>query len=375
MRSSIPVSLIRELIEADVDRLLDPDFARGLPRALEIYRQALLAYHRGDGAGLGKIASSLPADALHDVPELPTLIHLRRTILARDAASADIDEHHRRIEPASPWAGEILILLAAVAETIEDFHHAQRLHLEAAAALGRIEAWGKALRAEANSIVNLTNIDSERRYFPEYMVLLRRARKLKQFNIVATTYLNLSREYQRIGANQNALRFCNRAIAAAGSNPGGLTAMLAVAHRAHLLHELDRPREAEVDFELASTSTFPAVQAACSVLAGLLKKTPVTAPANAPTTWKERAAEDVARLPLSVIEEKVVRFLAEKPRKKFDITDHLFGEDLHPLTAENRLKNLIHRIRRKRPGLIVLKDDHYCLADPERELQPRKRVR
>lgn len=375
VESAISVSLIREMIEADVDRLLHPDFARRLPPALEIYRQTLLAYHRGDLRGVERIAAALPAPPPADLPCLPALIELRRKILARDATVDEIDAHERAFDPASPWHGELLILLAAVCETIEDFHRARRLHVEAAAALGKIGAWGKALRAEANAIVDLTNIEPERRYFPEYLVLLKRARKLKQFNIAATTLLNLSREYQRIGALQNALRFCNRAIAAAGSNPGGITAMLAVAHRAHLLHELGRPREADVDFELASTSTFPAVQAACAVLAGLMRRSPADAPRGAPTTWKERATESPALLPLSAIEEKVIRFVSEKPRGKFEITDHLFGDDVHPLTAENRLKNLIHRIRKKRPGLIVLKDDRYSLADPEREIRSRKKAR
>lgn len=375
VESAISVPLIRELIEADVDRLLHPDFARRLPPALEIYRQTLLAYHRGDLRGVEKIAAEVPPGLSRDVPCLPVLIELRRKILTRDATAPEIDTHERSFDPESAWYGELLILLAAVCETIEDFHRARSLHVEAAAALEKIGARGKALRAEANAIVDLTNIDPERRYFPEYMVLLKRARKMKQFNIAATTSLNLSREYQRVGALQNALRFCNRAIAAAGSNPGGLTAMLAIAHRAHLLHELNRPREAEVDFELASTSTFPAVQAACAVLADLMRRSPAEAPTNAPTTWKERAAETAGRLPLSAIEEKVIRFVSEKPRGKFEITDHLFGDDVHPLTAENRLKNLIHRIRKKRPGLIVLKDDRYSLADPEREIRPRRKAR
>ena len=371
------VVLICELIEADVDRLLDPTFAQSLTPALQFYRQVLLSYHRGDLAHLKKASTQIVPLLTQENSLLPLLTELRLVLLERNAKREQLAKIEKELDLNNPWCGEILILLAAIYETLGDFNSALRLHQKSAVELKKIGAEGKALRAESNSVANLSNLDPERKLIPEYTNILRQAKKLRQYNIMATTLLNLSREYQKMGALKNALRFCNRSVAACKTNPGGLTYYLALAHRAHLLLEMGRRLEAEVDFELACTSDFPVVKAACNVLSVLFGEASADPSTSGLNTWEERLSQhqkNEKHVPLSPVEEKLVRFLAEKPREKFAITDHLFGVELHPLTAENRLKNLIHRVRKKIPGLILLKDDLYSIADPELEVRQIKKT-
>jgi tetratricopeptide (TPR) repeat protein len=371
---------ICKLIEADVELLLSPEFAISIPADLQRYRHVLLAFHRGDATALEKLIKASGDTALSFDP-INILLKMRLGIVTRKLTSSELKCVLESKQDLGPWWGEALIVAAAGYEVIEDFQSALRCHQEAAIELRKIGAAGKALRAESNAIANLSNLEPERKLIPEFFSLYRQAKKLRQYHIMATILLNLSREYQRMGALKNALKLCNRALAASKSNPGGQIYYLVIAHRAHLLFDLGHRLDAETDLELARTSDFPVVKSACQVLSVIFGEHPATVVGETKglSTWTERLREhhDPAhqRSLLSPVEESLVQFLAEKPRGKFEITDHLFGKDLHPLTAENRLKNLIHRVRKKVPGLILLKGEAYTLADVETQVRTRSKIK
>lgn len=360
---------IRILIEADVERLLELEFKIALTPELELYRQSMLAFHRGDINALENIKNSA-----QDFSEISTLIELRRGILKRDFTQAKLVQLFES-SPQGPWKGEFLILCAAAFESINDFVTARKLHIEAVPALEAIGAFGKSLRSRSNAIANLSCIEPERKMLAEYNAIYREARKLRQNDIMATTLLNLSREYHRMGAHKMALKTCHRSIAANRGNAGTLIYFLAIVSRAHIYFDLGRKAEAETDLELARGSGFTPVQAACQTLDALMGQGEVTeiSVTSMLPSWKERLEardrrSDDLRSKLSPLEESLVRFLAASSRGKFEITDHLFGAKLHPFTAENRLKNLIHRIRKKHPGLIIFENDLYSLSEVDHPL-------
>jgi hypothetical protein len=171
-----------------------------------------------------------------------------------------------------------------------------------------------------------------------------------------------------MGAYTVALRYCQKALAACQPDPGSFIYYLSLAHRAHLLFDLGRRIEAKADMELASIADFPAVKSALESLRIIMGESSASDVGNTLRTWQERL--DVFRADgkdgkLSPVEERLLHFLSSGAREKFEIADHLFGRDLHPLKAENRIKNLVHRIRKKFPGLIVFEQDRYFLADGE----------
>lgn len=355
----IPAEAVRKLIESNVDALLLYDVEEPTHPALELYRQVLLAFHRGDANAIARLQGEQEVNS-----ELRIAIELRRQICSGAVDPKFIEEISKQKHQIG-WLGEILILAAAAQEILGDFSSARELHRRAAKALLQIGAKGKSLRARSNMVANLSNIEPDRKLIPEYLSLVREARKLRQHNIMATCLLNLSREYQKLGARKIALRYCQRAFAAIKGDPGGQIYFLVLVHRAHLLFELGRSVEAKVDAEQASAADFPSVQSALAALRTIMGET--AAPENPMLrTWQERLNEfrSGKALTLSPVEEKLVSFLTEG-REKFEIADHLFGRDLDPLKAENRVKNLLHRIRKKFPGLIHLDGDRYFLADSE----------
>jgi hypothetical protein len=54
---------------------------------------------------------------------------------------------------------------------------------------------------------------------------------------------------------------------------------------------------------------------------------------------------------------------AEGPIDKFQIMSHLFGPEVEVLVAENRIKNLLFRIRTKAPQTIYFKNGKYHLKE------------
>ncbi|MGZ3694573.1 MAG: hypothetical protein ACXWQO_10360 [Bdellovibrionota bacterium] len=358
------------LIEANVEQLLAYDLEPADSPALEFYRQVLLAFMRGDSESISRFLEDLKqtrAELLQEIPCLLDLTRLRYKLLT-ETKEQDLKRELAESPADGLWAGEKLMLLAAVAEKLQNFTLALELHKKAAKELLVIGATGKSLRARSNMIANLSNIEPERKLIPEYFYLYREAKNLRQTNIMATTLLNLSREYQKIGAIQVALKYCQRSLAASRDNIFGLIHGLALAHRGHLYCQLGRLIDAQVDLEQIQQSDFSAVKAAAEILAALLAKQPasLSQPPGLLRTWSERLEDFNSgknKLRLSPVEEKLIQFLSEKPRSKFEITDHIFGTELHPLKAENRLKNLIHRVRKKFPGLIYLENEQYFLAD------------
>ena len=76
---------------------------------------------------------------------------------------------------------------------------------------------------------------------------------------------------------------------------------------------------------------------------------------------------------LSPLEERLLEFIAASPKTKFEIMDHLYGDRLNTEVRENRLKNLLNRLRKKRPELIVFENEKYRIAD-EVFLKQKERV-
>ncbi|OFZ55994.1 MAG: hypothetical protein A2428_08570 [Bdellovibrionales bacterium RIFOXYC1_FULL_54_43] len=76
-----------------------------------------------------------------------------------------------------------------------------------------------------------------------------------------------------------------------------------------------------------------------------------------------RGAVEEARPRLSGKLEKIVLAALETQRSRVELVELVFGNQLPFETAENRLKNLLHRIRKKLPGLIAQQHGYYVRTD------------
>jgi hypothetical protein len=170
-----------------------------------------------------------------------------------------------------------------------------------------------------------------------------------------------------------ALKIVNRALdLAAQACFGSYQYYLALCHRCHLLQAAGRQEAALVDLEEASCSELPEVQDAVRVLSAKIgvdfKGQAVSGPKT--KTWAERRADlslRNARLDISALsdlENNLIEQLATKPKSTHELIAALYGPRGSFFDRENRLKQLLHRVRKKRPQLIRYESGCYFLNDP-----------
>lgn len=80
------------------------------------------------------------------------------------------------------------------------------------------------------------------------------------------------------------------------------------------------------------------------------------------TLQSQTPSFDIKKFALSELEEKLLKYIQNGPKSKFEIIDHLYNEQSDILACENRLKNLFFRIRTKFPGLIINKKGLYAIG-------------
>jgi tetratricopeptide (TPR) repeat protein len=386
---ALDCKLIAELIEAGLDELLAMRRTDEIPRPLALYRAALIAFHQGN---IGALDEQLRSPRLElgdpDDAGIRDLIALRRALLGGETDLSWLSEMSSPVLPTPPhWQGEKCILIAYLYTTRGDHGAAMAWFKKSIAGLRRIGAVKKVLRAEMSLLVAISNLEPERKFLSEYYSIYRSAVSIGEVTSAATCLLNLSREYQKMKAYQVALKFCNQGLKLAEEIVGSQIYFLLLAHRCHLFWQLGREREAEVDLEMIQTSDHPEVRGACQILLEIVGKSGEQADSKVTLlpNWKERRDEHYgnegrlpARIkgrrsrdetkPLGAQEEKLIQFLSEQPRDKFEIGLHLFGERIDPLVAENRLKQLIFRVRKKIPGIINMNSEsgRYSISDINR---------
>lgn len=62
------------------------------------------------------------------------------------------------------------------------------------------------------------------------------------------------------------------------------------------------------------------------------------------------------------LERRVIDALADGPKTKYELTLLVFGCKGNQLSLENRLKQILFRVRKKTPGLIELRDQKYVMV-------------
>jgi len=195
---------------------------------------------------------------------------------------------------------------------------------------------------------------------------------------VSVEVLNTRRPSARskviLGAYDVALVYSQLALEHLEAEYGSLHYGLSLANRCHTYLLMGREYEANLDFQKALSITHVEVQGALEVLTRMRSGNIAYDDAfNHPLipTWRERYQEFLknagvsgGQFPkLSELEQKVVGLLSKEPMSKHSLIQEIYGIEIDFFAAENRLKNLLNRLRQKIPGSFIFSDGHYRLVD------------
>jgi tetratricopeptide (TPR) repeat protein len=356
------------LIESSLEELCANYASETLSNPAErCYAEALLAYLSGDLARLTRIrhqlTEAIETETSKDFDLMKQIVDLRSDIRLRTIKDLELEKLRLQLEssPFDPaWKGEGYFVLGLAYDLIANYQASQQSYLNSSRLLHKAGVAKKALKAEFNALVATSRQWPESMLIPQYHSLSRRALEHNETSLSGLCQLNISREYQKIGALGFAFKLAQSALDQLQKDIGTLPYYLALAHRAHLLSQLGRTNEARMDYEEARAAPFAEVHEA---LKWLKEPQAIVDTSHLTPTWCERIAEEEEAVALGDLEQRLLHLLGEGPKTTHDLVESLYGVELPIDSTLQRLKNLIYRTRRKLPGLIISFENKYVLND------------
>jgi len=260
-------------------------------------------------------------------------------------------------------------------EILSKFDSAREAFQKASREYESGELLAKSCRAKLNALANLSCLHTDAALVPEYMALAEFALLHGEKSVAGVCYHNISREYQREDLFDAALKYSEMALSVFRTSKSTLHGAMVMAHHAHLLVSLSRFTEASQILEELKILNFPEVIATLKILELSLleakKKLHSSSElkmldmANSLPTWKERFLELIDKLSgrqTENLEDQLIDLLQKESLDKFDLVERLYGSQNSFFMFENRLKNLLNRVRKKYPKRLEFKDNKYSLS-------------
>ena len=330
------------------------------------YLAALIAYFKGELAALTRSKESFDEGA-----PIRLFIEMRIAVLTSEVNSKQIEEFVSLIlkltsDPA--FIGEAYFIAGYASYTLHNYAMTISYYQKALPYLELCGAQRKHLKTSQNLLAARTNLDPSMKCIPDYQELQRQASRLNDMVTSGLCHLNISREYQKLGLLNIALETANFAVEELESDHGVNHYYLARLHRAHLLIQMGIEHQAFIDIEACSSTDFNDVRAAIRVLENIDFQTEnAVRLERLNPTWQARSRrlqlEKYSQLKFNDLEERVITQLSAGPVEKNRLIDQIYGTKIDFLSAEARLKNVIARIRKKSPSIIVYRNGEFSLAN------------
>lgn len=342
----------------------------------ETYRLSLISYLKCDIEGLrAKLDHFSGHHAEEKNSALPRLlIEIRLAIRTGTILKEQIEELKSAIATASNssgWLAEASFVLALAYEARRNYVASREAYLQAATQLSAVGAQRKSIKALLNAVASESRIDmASKRIIADYMLIYNKAKTCGEPGVAGVALYNVSLEFQREGALSVALRFCERSLALLRHDYGTLHYYSAVVHRCHLLLQLGRRVEAADAYDLARVAPFKEIQDALRALPSAVNPA-FHYEGNIATllpTWEDRLVrigrnDNDSSEKFGALEVRLLQLLSRGPKEKHELIELLYGNKIALEHSENRLKVLLSRVRKKRPGLICRIGNHYKISD------------
>ncbi len=376
MSVSFDPNLLKDILNADLEQLIVIRLSSPLSRSETFYVDCLISFFRGDITTLKNLAGSFPQPELfmenNDLME--AIVLTRLAIRKQGINKTDLDSFSKEFENAKPtlFLAELFFVLGIAYTNIGQHILAQSSYLRASKLFSQFSLDKKSLKCLLNYLVMESHIHPEKKLLVDYRFLLDRAIRCPAPCVAGVACMNMSREYQLVGAYNVALKYANQALDHLKIDFGSNHYYLALAQRAHVLTDLGRNREAELEYESLLTAPFSDIKEATKVLASILHKdqqqveklqTEKLVP-----TWVERYQdlfqdENGKIANFGALEQRLLELISERTMSFQELTLNLYGEQIDSESATNRLKVLLNRLKKKTPGLIVRTEGGYKIAD------------
>lgn len=333
------------------------------------YIRTLIAYYRQDS---GAISRYLENQSLLLKESILLISKMRLVIRTNEFNLSDCNfflTEIQKLDCDEILKAEAEFAIATCYLMKSEFVQAESLFKTASVCFERACSIKKSLRSSLSALAAYSCAQPNSRLFYEYTELFNRCVEAGEYLSAGTALINISREFQILGARDVAVNYSDRAMVFfekqdRGSREHGLS----LAHLSQLHFELGNKIKAESVLLLALSVGNKDVQSACHILSEKYQINYKVLPSEVSIpTWTERVEEDNKNV-LSPLESQLIQLLSQSPKDKFELMDLLYGELIDVESKEGRLKNILFRLRSRYPNLIKLKDQKYYLAEVERSV-------
>lgn len=355
---------------------------------LKIYTEILIFYFESDLSRLEKlfknkiVSNSMP---------LTSIIKLRYHIRKNDLDSEGIlqlctEEINEQIPHF--WSGEIYFCKAMLLSFSSYTDLSRDFYTKAKIAFDELGCYKKSLKSFLNYIVACTKIDPLKNYIPEYRALVLSAQKCKDTVIESIAYLNISQEYEIIHAYDAALYEARIAYQLAITDIESLHLYFVRLQLSHLLWLKNKKTESMIFLEQCKNVQHFEIKCAVQTLEyffGYKKELEDSIIDQLTPPWKEKLqrfnknknllsdqnnwtganlklSDETDLNQMTESETKLIDLLLTGPKSKDELVHAMYGNKLSYESAENRLRVLISRIRKKNNKLIESSRGIYKLS-------------
>lgn len=339
-----------------------------------MYANVLIAYYENNLDKLKKINAKIKSQnlSLQDVEKdwLNKILNLREFLLDYkkinfEEVSIEQSTLNHSINNKSIFQAEYLFLQAKLYERKNLFKISSDFYKRASQAYESLSP-KKELKSLLNQIAMLSRLNINNHYILEYQSVAEKAQKISDGITYGLCLNNISREYQRMGAYRTALETINKAIEYLIKDFGSLHYYEALTNKIHYSLRLGLINQAKTDFEILKQANFEKIQNDILALEMTFQDEKYNAnPLKTSMSWIDRLQNKEYQSQLSVLtpsEEKLIEYISTRSLKKSELIDFFSNDESDYTSKDNRLKNLISRIRKKRPGLINYDGTFYSIS-------------
>lgn len=341
-----------------------------LPEKLGFYARALSYYLQGDRERLRELAVLSSG-----CPHIDALVAARLKIRERAIVIEDL-----QLLGALPHVleGERHFLLAQAHDPLGELAQVAK-HYSLAAKIYREQGCPKkAARSDYNAIVADSRRLPHKSYVFEYQAVIDQSRRTGDTALEGMALIGIAREYQIQGLFTQALKMAEHAVDLLELERGSIHFGHALLQKAHVMIDLHRESEVLPLILEAEMAPFPEVLAAAKLLRTALDPARVWDRAwenDLMPTWRNRVPQLTTMAKVgrgteisTELEERLLKIVYNGPVDKWDLIERLYPKGGAPLALENRLKNLLNRVRRKYPEKIVCSEGRYSIEKLPGEL-------
>ncbi|MGE0615912.1 MAG: hypothetical protein AB7P04_09740 [Bacteriovoracia bacterium] len=334
--------------------------------AESVYVEAWLAFSRGQRETLGELASM--ADAAVPICLLE-IIRLQIAILERSLDPIQIRRAAGLAAHDPDWIGEVLYVSGLAWETAGELAIARDFFRRAATALEQIGASRKSLQSFFHFVAVDQKLSPEKSPVAELEFIAQRALHAGYPALAGTALGQVALEYEKAASFEVMLQYWRDSATYLEAENGSREfyqarlhfgfALAVNGYRADALREL---RRTDVAFD-------PEIRGAREVLGRILRADYRERPflGTPDPIWRaryracaERAKQAIARFyGARGLEARLLQEIQGGPKTKHELIETLYGTQIDYFSGENRLKNVISRLRRRLPGVLSFHEGRY----------------